>query len=108
MEQLVTFIVIYCNKANANTLKEVLEGIEEEGVSFYINQEEVNTDCITLSYKASKMSSVGVGIGINGTSVRLSVQHQMKPFLIDLKNDSMRSIGQNAGRYVKKKPLICH
>mgnify|MGYP001814633539 CR=1 FL=1 len=106
MEQQVSFIVIHCNRPDADTMKELLAGIEEEGLTFYVNQSTIDKDCVTLSYGASKMSSVGVGIGIAGKNVKLSVQNQMKPFLMDTGNTRARIIGQNAARYIKHKPLI--
>lgn len=106
VEQLVTFIVIHCNQPDTFTMKELLAGIEEEGVTFYVNQSELNADSLTLAYGASKMSSVGVGIGIAGSNVKLAVQNQMKPFPIEGIHQSARIIGQNAGRYVKQKTLI--
>ncbi len=105
MRQRMTFIVIIASKADPGTLKEVLAGIEEEGTVCSVNIEKRNMDSITLAKDASVMSSMGIGLGIKGSTVHMSVQHQMKPVIVDCSGLASRTIGQNAGKYLKNKPL---
>ncbi len=102
----VNFIMINTNKPDPATMKEVLAGIEEEGLYPGFTKEVLNRDAITLAYMAADMSSMGVGIGIDGRKVQLAVKDQVRPLIIETKGQNPRAIGQNAARYIKNNPLI--
>lgn len=97
-------LMIYCSEANGKCLKEVMAGIEEEGVLYQARTQEDAIDAITLAYQAAKASALGVGIGIQGNNVQLAVREQVAPTIIDMAM-SPRTAGQNGARYIKKKPL---
>lgn len=104
MEKL-KLIVIYTYSPDAKILKEVLAGIEEEGLFAKTNREKAHVDAITLAYQAAAMSSTGVGIGIVEKTVKLAVKENLRPVVIDLEKCTARIIGQNAARYIKVKKL---
>lgn len=99
------YIVINYYTPDSEILKEIKAGIEEEG-GLYLTQKVVeDMDSLTLSYESSKQSSLGIGIGINKTSIHLSFQQQLKPLSISMVGETPRNIGQNAVRLIKGKPL---
>lgn len=101
-------IKIYINSKNEEMLKEICAGIEEEGVSFEI-EERFDMELDVLCYHASKDSVLGVGIGIKESKVAI----QMSPLpmgskLFELDNPNLRQgriLGMNAARAVKRMPF---
>lgn len=105
MKRLKPYIVIYYSNVNEKVLKEIKAGIEEEGCLYSTMKSELNKDSLSLSYEASKQSSLGLGIGINGSNVKMSIRQQLDPVYIKSESLDPRIIGQNAGRFIKGKPL---
>lgn len=105
MKRLKPYIVINYSNVNEQVLKEIKAGIEEEGCLYFTIKSEVNKDSLSLSYEASRQSSLGIGIGVNGTNAKVSVRQQLEPVYIETKDNQPRTIGQNAARFIKGKPL---
>lgn len=101
-------IVILINNVSGIILKEILAGIEEEGVLYEVSERTPNSS-EELALEASAISALGVGIGIFYESVCVQVRN-MPPenmlFKGCLKNgQNIRNIGTNAARYVKGIPF---
>lgn len=85
--------------------KEVLWGIEEEGIPYVVEQMQFD-NCETLSHEASLKSRLCVGIGINKEKITLTTNKLKKDkplFLIDFNQDLkiLRNLGANGARLVK-------
>jgi hypothetical protein len=97
-------IVVLTNNPLGKVLKEILAGIEEEGVLYEVASSTKGSS-EELAVEAAGMSALGVGVGIFEDSV--SVQERNMPpdnilFKATLKNGkNIRNIGANAARYVK-------
>lgn len=105
-------IVVYMvqNSVPKDIIREVLLGIEEEGLPY---KQETTKNQITaedLAYKAAESSHLGVGIGIDQHQI---VLHYIKLrggkplFSISTNEDEehLRAIGANAARVVKHMPF---
>lgn len=90
-------------------LREVLAGIEEEGVSYRIIKVYETSDVSFIAHKAAELSGSGVGIGIQSKGTTVIHQRDLPPLanlelfsqapLIDL--ETFRQIGKNAAKYAK-------
>ena len=61
-------IVVVTDKPNKNILKQLLAGIEEEGIPYEVDV--VNSDeLLKITHKAAVYSRMGVGIGIKENRV---------------------------------------
>lgn len=117
MNKLRPAIYIYTNNINNKFLKEILAGIEEESVLYYI----VEISCSfnsskDLAYKAAQNSTLGVGIGIMETTAILQLEKlplENPLFQINFGSDfktnaksnselEFRTLGTNAARAVKR------
>jgi hypothetical protein len=97
--------MIHYYEADPFVLKEIKAGIEEEGCLYQTMSIEKDIDSLSLSYQASKQSSLGLGIGIHKDGAKISVRQQLEPVYIDIEEARPRRIGQNAARLIKGKPL---
>ncbi len=98
-------IVILTNSPDKEALKELLAGIEEEGVLYRVVDEKLDESEKILGYKAANVSQIETGIGLYEKNAALYIQKvPEKPLLITFK--AHRILGQNAARYVKGNPLI--
>jgi hypothetical protein len=94
---------------HAEVLREVLAGIEEQGVHARVVRFRHSADLAVLAHTAAKLSGSGIGVGIlsRGTTmihqkdlVRLSnLELFPQAPLMDL--ETFRKIGSNAARYAK-------
>lgn len=94
---------------HAEVLRQILAGIEEQGVTARVVRIRASSDLAVIGWTAAKLSGSGVGIGIlsRGTSMihqkdlaRLSnLELFPQAPLIDL--DMFRAIGRNAAQYAK-------
>lgn len=98
-------IIISYYEPDEYILQQIKAGIEEEGCLFSIDIARTNIDSLTLSYRAARQSVMGIGIGINKKQIKLAVKQQLEPIIIQLDEANARTIGQNAARFMKKKPL---
>lgn len=90
-------------------LREVIAGIEEEGMSYRIARIYNTSDVAFVSHEAAKLSGSGIGIGIQSKGTTVIHQKDLLPLsnlelfsqapLIDLK--TFRRIGKNAAKYAK-------
>ena len=103
-------IKIYCESGiGEEDIKEVLLGIEEEGIPYDINYIALN-DATKIGYKGSVESVLGVGIGIDRENIVLhynKLKEDRPIFKIKLKSKATqkRSLGANAARLVTKMPF---
>ncbi|WP_070001028.1 glycerol dehydratase reactivase beta/small subunit family protein [Cellulosilyticum sp. I15G10I2] len=98
-------IIIKTYNPDTKALKEMLAGIEEEGVLYKVIHEQMPKDQMTLGYIASQMSQLEVGIGIQADHAALYVK-KIKDAPLFHTTAKHRKLGQNAARYVKGNPLI--
>lgn len=94
---------------HADIVKEVMAGLEEEGVSCRIVKVYRTSDVSFIAHDAAELSGSGIGIGIQSKGTTVIHQKDLPPLsnlelfpqcpLIDL--DTYREIGKNAARYAK-------
>ena len=93
-------IVIKVYEDKEHVTKEVLAGIEEEGVLYQVIPTKSYKEVTTLAKEAAEVSQLEVGIGICRQEVVLTVHKLKGKSLLETKSD-YRELGQNAARYVK-------
>ena len=97
------------NIPHDRVLREVLAGIEEEGISYRIVKVYHTSDVSFIAHTAAKLAGSGVGIGIQSKGTTVIHQKDLAPLqnlelfpqapLIDL--ETFRAIGKNAAKYAK-------
>jgi len=90
-------------------IREVLAGIEEEGMTFRLIRVFHTADVGFIAHEAAKLSGSGIGIGIQSRGTTVIHQRDLPPLsnlelfsqspLIDL--ETFRAIGKNAAKYAK-------
>ena len=105
VHQTKTIVKIPHNKV----LRELIAGIEEEGLNARVVKMYGTSDVSFISNQAAKLSGSGIGIGIQSKGTSVIHQKDLMPLsnlelfsqapLIDL--DTFRSIGKNAAKYAK-------
>jgi hypothetical protein len=101
--------IYHCKQVNEFSFKALLYGIEEEGIPYELIACE-NSDAVSLSYEACTSSKLGVGFGISNSEIALHFEKldKLSPlFKINFKSkiSSIRSLGTNGARLVKKMPF---
>lgn len=98
------------NAVHSDIIREVVLGIEEEGLPFLTEEKDYDT-AKELAYKAAEASHLGVGIGVADDGIvlhtnKLKEDHPL--FCIKLTDNDLvlRSMGANAARLVKRMPFI--
>ncbi|SCI25395.1 MULTISPECIES: propanediol/glycerol family dehydratase medium subunit [unclassified Romboutsia] len=94
---------------HAKVLKEIIAGIEEEGLSYRFAKIYRTSDVCFIAHDAAELSGSGIGIGIQSKGTTVIHQKDLFPLsnlelfsqapLIDL--DTYRAIGKNAAKYAK-------
>ena len=94
---------------HSDILREVIAGIEEEGVTARVVRVLRTSDVAFIAHDAAKLSGSGIGIGIQSRGTTVIHQKDLFPLsnlelfpqspLLDL--DTYRAIGRNAARYAK-------
>jgi propanediol dehydratase medium subunit len=94
---------------HAKVLRELIAGIEEEGLKARVVKMYGTSDVSFISNQAAKLSGSGIGIGIQSKGTSVIHQKDLMPLsnlelfsqapLIDL--ETFRSIGKNAAKYAK-------
>lgn len=94
---------------HAKVLKEVIAGIEEEGLSYRFVKIYRTSDVCFIAHDAAELSGSGIGIGIQSKGTSVIHQKDLFPLsnlelfsqapLIDL--ETFRAIGKNAAKYAK-------
>lgn len=104
-------IKILCQRglSDISQTKQLLYGIEEEGIPFEIAETE-SSDAEELAYKACSSSILGTGIGVAEGEIVLQYEKLSKDhpiFRIPMESDaeSIRNLGANGARLVKKMPF---
>ncbi len=104
-----TLVVNVHNDIDNAQLREVLLGLEEEGVPVTLNRSsELNP--LTLAHSAAIESVLDVGIGISLDYIVVTTEKlpEETPYLahyLNVSQDSDRLVGGNAARLVKRMPL---
>lgn len=104
-------IKIYFDKncIREDNFKELLLGIEEEGIPYEIHGCDDN-NAVVLGYKASLDSNLGVGVGVSKENMVLhynKLDEDTPIYIISTKStlDKIRSLGANAARLVIRMPF---
>ncbi|WP_455542160.1 glycerol dehydratase reactivase beta/small subunit family protein [Intestinibacter sp.] len=104
-------IKVYYNEEvqNIEYIKEVLFGIEEEGIPYQVEAMKSGS-AVQIGYEASLESTLGVGIGIDKNDIVLhynKLKQDSPIFKIKLtsKATQKRSLGANAARLVTRMPF---
>lgn len=94
---------------HSKVLREVIAGIEEEGVEARVVKVYRTSDVAFVAHDAAKLSGSGIGVGIQSKGTTVIHQKELMPLsnlelfpqapLITL--DDYRSIGKNAAKYAK-------
>lgn len=91
-----------------DALQQLHYGLEEEGIPFE-TLTEADGDALSLAWKGSQASRLGVGVGMDGRTAVLHISKlaQDRPlFQIPIRfEEKVRILGANAARVVKKLPL---
>ncbi len=90
-------------------LKEVIAGIEEEGMKYRVVRVYRTSDVAFVAHDAAKLSGSGIGVGIQSKGTTVIHQKDLFPLnnlelfsqapLVDL--ETFRQIGKNAAKYAK-------
>lgn len=109
-----TVLIYKTQNASVDNLKEILYGIEEEGIPYSIEDREVDS-LDDLAYTASHNSVLSVGIGYDGDAVALHHYNLSKgqnvfkiSSLPKAAKEVKRSFGSNAARLIKGTPFKLH
>jgi hypothetical protein len=97
---------------HAEVLKEILRGIEEEGVKARVVKIYETADCAFIGHKAAQLSGSGIALGIQSKGTTVVHQKDLAPLnnlellsqASNLTIETYRAIGRNAARYVKGEP----
>ncbi|QSQ08226.1 Propanediol dehydratase medium subunit [Koleobacter methoxysyntrophicus] len=97
------------NIPHSKVLREIIAGIEEEGLKARIVRIKRSSDLGVIGNDAAKLSGSGIGIGIQSRGTTLIHQKDLVPLnnlelfpqspLLDL--ETYRAIGRNAAKYAK-------
>ncbi|WP_455542157.1 propanediol/glycerol family dehydratase medium subunit [Intestinibacter sp.] len=97
------------NIEHSKVLKELIAGLEEEGISYRFVKVYRTSDVAFIAHDAAEMSGSGIGIGIQSKGTTVIHQKDLPPLsnlelfsqapLIDL--PTYRAIGKNAAKYAK-------
>lgn len=98
-------IIIKAYEGKAGIIKEVLAGIEEEGVLYKITSTKSRKSAAILAKEAAEESQLEVGIGIYEDQVVLTIHKLNGKALLETEVE-YRKLGQNAARYVKGNSFI--
>lgn len=100
-------IIVKSYKPDPFALKELLAGIEEEGILYTHIEADKDLDCYKLARESANLSKLQVGIGLSRNLSALCV-HKTRDILLFDTDQDYRLIGQNASRYVKGNPFITY
>jgi len=97
------------NIPHGSVLKEIMAGIEEEGLKTRLVRVNRTADVGFISHEAAKLSGSGIGIGTNSRGTSVIHQRDLAPLqnlelfpqspLVEL--ETFRAIGRNAAKYAK-------
>lgn len=110
MDEFIGIHIHISEKMSINSLiKSIFWGIEEEGIPYQVFDVKHN-DSDNLGYEASKISRLGVGIGIDDNYITLYYEKlKLGEAIFKYKTTSneqiLRSLGTNAARLIKGNPF---
>ncbi|MDO4621867.1 MAG: glycerol dehydratase reactivase beta/small subunit family protein [Eubacteriales bacterium] len=101
-------IFIYVNQPDPEFLKQILAGIEEEGISSEVFDRE-ETDTGLLAFEAARDSMMGSGIGICGVDIAMQMRGRKRGDNVQQYHmptyEECRITGTNSARVIKKLSL---
>lgn len=94
---------------HGEVLREVMAGIEEEGLKARVVRVHKTADVAFIGHEAAKLSGSGIGIGINCRGTSLIHQKDLAPLQnLELfsqsplvEKETFRAMGRNAAKYAK-------
>jgi len=97
------------NIPHQEVLKEVMAGIEEEGLKHRLIRVNKTADVAFIAHEAAKLSGSGIGVGIISRGTTVIHQRDLKPLQnLELfsqsplvERETFRAIGRNAAKYAK-------
>lgn len=97
------------NIPHRDVLKEVISGIEEEGISVRVIKVYKTADLSFIAHEAAKLSGSGIGIGVLSRGTTVIHQRDLAPLQnLELfpqcplvEKETFRAIGKNAAKYAK-------
>jgi len=97
---------------HSEVLKEMILGIEEEGIRARVVKIYETSDCAFIGHKAAQLSGSGIGIGIQSKGTAVIHQKDLPPLnnlelLSQASNATLgtyHTVGRNAARYAKGEP----
>ena len=104
-----TVHVLCTSDAAPAALKELLYGLEEEGIPWE-KDTKAGGDALSLAWEAARSSRLEVGIGLDRQALVLhysKLEREQPLFRIPANSgmETVRALGANAARLVKKLPL---
>lgn len=104
-----SIVVATHDSVTDRNLREILLGIEEEGVPFRL-QRSTELNPLALAHSASLESRLGVGIGVSLDFVVITTEKlpEERPYIANILNHNAatdRTLGASAARIVKRLPL---
>jgi propanediol dehydratase medium subunit len=94
---------------HADVLREIMAGIEEEGLKTRLVKVNKTADVGFIAHEAAKLSGSGIGVGINSRGTTVIHQKDLAPLQnLELfpqsplmEPDTFRAVGKNAAKYAK-------
>jgi propanediol dehydratase medium subunit len=98
--------------SHPDVLREILRGIEEEGVKARVVKIYETSDCAFIGHKAAQLSGSGIALGLQSKGTAVIHQKDLSPLnnlellsqASNLTIETYRAVGRNAARYVKGEP----
>jgi len=95
---------------SSESFVDLLNGIEEEGIPFVIEDSDLS-DVAALGFEAANSSNLSVGLGLTSESIALHFDKlpEASPLFVlsrELDRHSIRALGMNAARLVKRMPFV--
>lgn len=100
--------------AHHEALREIIRGVEEEGVKARVIKLYDTADCAFIGHKAAQLSGSGIGIGLQSKGTTVIHQRDLPPLdnlelfsqASNLTLKAYHTIGRNAAKYSKGEPPI--
>ncbi len=109
MERPTIKVFVKADHGRAETLRQLIFGIEEEGLPYEVSEEKF-PNAVSLAWEASQQSRLSVGLGLDRDTLVLQFSKLKKNeplFQISARSPEwdVRAMGANAARLVKKLPF---
>lgn len=99
--------------AHAEVLRELMAGIEAEGLTARVVKIYNTADCAAIGHAGAQISGSGIAVGLQSKGTTVIHQRDLAPLnnlelfsqAPNLTLESYRAIGRNAARYAKKQPV---